>query len=97
MAREEFAVVLEGLDLSDEQRETIDKAIQKAVLDVLPKVEWRSLEDDHPPEMRSSIAAAPPEALPRCGIRPRCRWFAQNGRAACEVCPLVVTDLSPRS
>ena len=45
----------------------------------------------------SSIAAPPPEALPRCGIRPRCRWFAQNGRAACEVCPLVVTDLSPRS
>ena len=56
MAREEFAVVLEGLDLSDEQRETIDKAIQKAVLDVLPKVEWRSLEDDHPPEMRNFIA-----------------------------------------
>jgi hypothetical protein len=32
-------------------------------------------------------------ALPACGIRPRCRWFAQRGAAACRVCPLVVTDL----
>jgi hypothetical protein len=28
--------------------------------------------------------------LPRCGIRSQCRWFSQRGRAACEVCPLVV-------
>ena len=34
------------------------------------------------------------ESLPRCGIRPRCRWFAQSGAAACRVCPLVVTDVS---
>jgi hypothetical protein len=45
-------------------------------------------------ELRSTTAK--PARLPRCGIRPRCRWFAQNGRAACEVCPLVVTDPSPR-
>ena len=32
------------------------------------------------------------EALPRCGIRPHCRWFAQNGAAACSVCALVITD-----
>jgi hypothetical protein len=32
------------------------------------------------------------EALPKCGIRPHCRWFAQNGAAACSVCALVVTD-----
>ena len=32
--------------------------------------------------------------LPRCGIRPRCRWFAQSGAAACRVCPLVVTDVT---
>jgi hypothetical protein len=30
--------------------------------------------------------------LPKCGIRKTCRWFAQEGRRACEVCPLVVTD-----
>jgi len=30
--------------------------------------------------------------LPRCGIRSRCRWFAEQGTAACHVCPLVVTD-----
>ena len=35
------------------------------------------------------------ERLPRCAIRPRCRWFAQNGRAACEVCSLIVTDPIP--
>jgi hypothetical protein len=30
-------------------------------------------------------------ALPKCSIRGRCRWFAQRGRKACEVCPLVIT------
>ena len=33
-----------------------------------------------------------PGPLPKCGIRKTCRWFAQEGRRACEVCPLVVTD-----
>jgi hypothetical protein len=30
------------------------------------------------------------EPLPRCGIRGTCRWFAQQGRAACESCPEVI-------
>jgi hypothetical protein len=44
-------------------------------------------------------AAAIPQsrALPACGIRPVCRWFAQEGASACAVCPLVVTDLRPRA
>lgn len=29
---------------------------------------------------------------PACGIRSRCRWFAQRGADACAVCPYVVTD-----
>ncbi len=31
--------------------------------------------------------------LPKCSIRPDCRWFSQSGSAACRVCPLVITDL----
>jgi len=31
--------------------------------------------------------------LPTCSIRKTCRWFAQSGRSACAVCPLVITDL----
>jgi hypothetical protein len=31
-------------------------------------------------------------SLPACGIRSRCRWFAQARERACAVCPLVVTD-----
>lgn len=31
-------------------------------------------------------------ALPPCRIRPTCRWFRQEGRAACLRCPQVVTD-----
>jgi hypothetical protein len=31
-------------------------------------------------------------ALPRCGIRPRCRWFRQEGPAACLRCPQVATE-----
>jgi hypothetical protein len=43
------------------------------------------------------LAAEPPTggALPACGIRSRCRWFAQRGAAACGVCPLVITDTRP--
>jgi hypothetical protein len=32
--------------------------------------------------------------LPRCAIRPTCRWFYQEGPAACLRCPQVVTDLA---
>jgi len=30
------------------------------------------------------------DELPRCDIRATCRWFAQSGRSACAVCPVVV-------
>ena len=30
-------------------------------------------------------------ALPRCGIRATCRWFHQEGKAACLRCPQVIT------
>ena len=32
------------------------------------------------------------DLLPACGIRPNCRWFSQEGKAACLRCPLVVTE-----
>jgi hypothetical protein len=31
-------------------------------------------------------------ALPRCGFRPFCRWFRQEGREACLRCPQVATE-----
>ena len=31
-------------------------------------------------------------ALPRCAIRPVCRWFRQEGREACFRCPQVATE-----
>jgi hypothetical protein len=42
----------------------------------------------------SSAAGRP--ALPRCGIRSTCVWFAQRGAEACGVCPRVVHSLMPR-
>jgi hypothetical protein len=30
--------------------------------------------------------------LPACDIRPTCRWFRQEGKAACARCPQVVTS-----
>jgi hypothetical protein len=40
------------------------------------------------------VAAFEPvvSGLPPCRIRPACRWFKQEGRAACLRCPQVVTD-----
>lgn len=35
--------------------------------------------------------------LPRCAIRSDCRWFAQEGRAACLRCPQVVTEMDDAS
>lgn len=28
--------------------------------------------------------------LPNCGIRDRCRWYAEQGAAACDICPNIV-------
>jgi hypothetical protein len=38
------------------------------------------------------ILPAVTEALPACLIRPECRWYQQEGRAACMRCPQVVTE-----
>lgn len=32
----------------------------------------------------------PLQPLPRCEIRPTCRWWSQNGTAACRMCSLIV-------
>ncbi|ACK73205.1 conserved hypothetical protein [Gloeothece citriformis PCC 7424] len=32
------------------------------------------------------------EHLPPCSIRKECRWFQQEGKAACLRCPQVITD-----
>lgn len=31
------------------------------------------------------------DALPACRLRPACRWWQQEGKAACQRCPQVVT------
>jgi hypothetical protein len=40
------------------------------------------------------VTLLPPvvEALPPCTLRPSCRWWQQEGKAACLRCPQVVTD-----
>jgi hypothetical protein len=32
------------------------------------------------------------DGLPACRIRPSCRWWQQEGKAACLRCPLIVTE-----
>jgi hypothetical protein len=32
------------------------------------------------------------DRLPACRLRPRCRWWLQEGKAACLRCPAIVTD-----
>ena len=39
--------------------------------------------------------ATVPTALPRCSIRRECRWFAEQGRRACQVCPRVIWEVGP--
>jgi hypothetical protein len=33
------------------------------------------------------------DVLPPCSIRPECRWYQQEGKAACFRCPEVITQL----
>ncbi|MBV8379036.1 MAG: nitrogen fixation protein [Verrucomicrobia bacterium] len=40
-------------------------------------------------KMQPAIA----ETLPICRIRPHCRWWLQEGRAACKRCPGIVTEV----
>ena len=45
------------------------------------------------------ILPAVVDALPPCRIRRECRWFSQEGGAACKRCPEITTisyDLSPQ-
>jgi hypothetical protein len=32
------------------------------------------------------------DRLPRCRLRPKCRWWQQEGGAACLRCPMIVTE-----
>jgi hypothetical protein len=32
------------------------------------------------------------DRLPPCHLRPKCRWWRQEGRAACMRCPIIVTQ-----
>lgn len=32
------------------------------------------------------------ERLPPCRLRPKCRWWQQEGKAACMRCPQIVTE-----
>jgi hypothetical protein len=45
---------------------------------------------------RRVVQLLPPvvDGLPACHLRPDCRWWQQEGKAACLRCPQVVTDAS---
>lgn len=45
--------------------------------------------------LAARVVASLPEVadrLPRCAIRPSCRWWRQEGAAACRRCPQIVTE-----
>jgi hypothetical protein len=43
----------------------------------------------------AGVGEQEPAKLPRCAIRGACRWYRQEGGAACRACPLILTDVSP--
>jgi hypothetical protein len=59
---------------------------------------WRDGNDGAENDGRCSLVervveSFAPVELQRCDIRSVCRWFNQQGAAACKVCPGIVTDL----
>ena len=49
-----------------------------------------AVEDDA--ALQAEAAGTDSAPLQPCALRGACRWFAERGRPACRVCPLVVTD-----
>lgn len=47
------------------------------------------VEQAHSANEGRDLMEAATTALPRCPIRPQCRWFDQRGPDACRVCPSV--------
>jgi hypothetical protein len=43
--------------------------------------------------MAADLPTVESRRLPRCAIRPHCRWYHQEGGAACRACPLILTDV----
>ena len=43
--------------------------------------------------VRRLVEATPPAVtrLPPCRLRPKCRWFAEEGVSACHRCPVILT------
>lgn len=60
--------------------------------------QWRSGACQIASKARKVSVASPDEfsadRLVPCAIRKNCRWYHQEGRAACSVCSYVVTDQS---
>jgi len=42
------------------------------------------------------LANEPATALPRCSIRPGCRWHGEYGDSICAICPWVITERGNR-
>ena len=66
--------------------------------DVSPALAWlrdNELDDGKDCQLATRIVQILPRAvdiLPPCSIRPECRWYQQEGKAACVRCPQVMTD-----
>ncbi|HYW08781.1 MAG TPA: hypothetical protein VE913_17600 [Longimicrobium sp.] len=51
--------------------------------------------DGHDCQLATKLVQLTPpvtKALPACSLRPDCRWWQQEGKSACMVCPTVQTE-----
>lgn len=56
-------------------------------------IHWTHGECQVPSLVRSSKTSDRVAIAKPCGIRQKCRWFAQEGIEACVLCPLVRTEV----
>lgn len=57
--------------------------------------QWKDHHCTVPGKVRSRLDVLPESGEPDCAVRPYCRWYRQDGAAACDICPLVITDVYP--
>ncbi len=85
----------EGLIKIDEEMVLeVEKAEYRATMKCVTKgcVNWNGKKCTVPEQMAYFVDPYAQSAdYENCSLRPTCRWFAENGRNACKMCPLIKT------
>lgn len=89
-----FAFTEDLIKIDKEMLETSSGTDYRATMKCVTKgcVNWNGNRCTVPQQMAYFIdARTDHDDYSNCGLKPSCRWFAENGVKACQMCPLIRT------